>query len=509
MNQFAKGFALTLALSTSAFAAKNVKEDFKNYKIPQVEEASFNDAEFMKEKKEFSKSKRKIASAMSFNGSDVSNDFQKLREEWLKASTGDQMEALLKTSHANYNTYSEDTKYFLAQMHTALPLRGIIWRLRPLFENSKGFLGNKSTHVTAVQAVRGAVTGLKMFLPTKQSDAGIQYFTEPSVEMSKADQFTSIAQFQNFLMSNVIPAINESIVRLQVISKGGAQKVFVWDNKMAFGRGTFEDEVQRYVGNGAAEMNMSIASLYRAYHDIYVYCAYNQESSIKIAGEIGSHLGVDSSIFSSKKNDLGITDQERVAIVKGAANKSNFLELRNYEGSTYGSQLMKQAWVALKNSVVYSDRAYQFLQGRDSTKAMGINPMFFQQENSPNIEKGISNMKAVVQGPAEVRDPVSGDTVTINLPAFYQEPPQSLSSLMAVNFEGGEVQKTIKNKQGESLVVRNYLHGRSIAWDNNAWKKYVPSAEGKGANYMSEARRIIHYSLGTSMVFGLPDMFVH
>jgi hypothetical protein len=135
--------------------------------------------------------------------------------------------------------------------------------------------------------------------------------------------------------------------------------------------------------------------------------------------------------------------------------------------------------------------------------------MFFQQETAPNIQKGITNMKAVVQGPAEVRDPVSGDTVTINLPAFYKEPPQSLSELMATNFEGGEVQKTIKNKKGESLVVRNYLHGRSIAWDNSAWKKYVPSAEGKSSNYMSEARRIIHYSLGTSMVFGLPDMFVH
>jgi len=509
MNQFAKSLGLTLVLSTSAFAAKNVKEDFKNYKVPQVEEVSFDDAEFMKEKKEWTKSKRKIASAMSFNGSDVSEDYKAIRDQWLKVTTGDQMETLLKQSHANYANYSEDAKYFLAQMHTAIPLRGIIWRLRPLFENSKGFLGNKSTHVTAVQAVRGAVTGLKIFLPTKQSDASIQYFTEPSVEMSKTDQFNSIAEFQKYLLEKVVPVINESIVRIQTISKGGSQKVFVWDNKMAFGRGTFEDEVQRYVGNGVAEMNMTLAALYRSYHDIYVYCAYNQESSIKIAGEIGSHLGVDSSIFSSKKNDLGITDQERVAIVKGAANKSNFLELRNYDGSTFGSQLMKHAWSALKNSVVYSERAYQFLQGRDSSKAMGINPMFFQQENAPNIEKGISNMKAVVQGPAEVRDPVSGDTVTINLPAFYQEPPQSLSVLMATNFEGGEVQKTIKNKSGESLVVRNYLHGRSIAWDNNAWKKYVPSAEGKSANYMSEARRIIHYSLGTSMVFGLPDMFVH
>ncbi len=509
MNYLVKSIGLTLVLSASAFAAKNVKEDYKSYKVPQIQETSFDDPEFIKEKKEWTKQKRKIASDMSFNGGDVSSDFQKIREEWLKCKTGDEVETLLKKSHANYANFSDDTKYFLAQMHTAIPLRGIIWRLRPLFENSKGFLGNKSTHVAAVQAVRSAVAGLKMFIPTKQTDASIQYFTEPSAEMSKADQFHSVAAFQKYLMENFIPVLNESTTRLVSLTKGNSQKVFVWDNKMAFGRGTFEDEVQRYVGNGPAEMNFVIASMYRAYHDILVYCAYNQDHAIKLAGEIGSHFGVDSSIFSSKKNDLGMTDQERVALVKSAANKNNFLELRNYGGSQYGSNLLKQAYVGLKNSVVYSERAYDYLQGRDATKAMGLNPILFQQDVSPNIDKGIKNMKAVVNGPAEVRDPVSGDTVTINLKAFYHEPPQSLGQLMATGFEGGEVQKTIKNHKGESLVVRNYLHGRSIAWDNNAWKKYVPSSEGKNANYMSEARRIIHYSLGTSMVFGLPDMFVH
>lgn len=508
MNHLTKVLGLALIFSTSVEAGK-IKENFNSYKVTQIQEASFEDSDFLKDKKEWTKSKRKIASSMSFNGSDLSQDFKSLRDQWLKVTNGDEMEALLKHSHQNYGKYSEDARYFLAQMHTAIPLRGIIWRLRPLFEQRQGFLGNKSTHVTAVQAVRSAVTGLKMFLPTKQSDASIQYFTEPSSEMTKVDQFHSVSQFQKFLMETMIPSINESILRLQTISKGSAQKVFVWDNKMAFGRGTFEDEVQRYVGNGAAEINMTIAALYRAYHNIYVYCAYNQDAAIKVAGDIGSHFGLDASVFASKKNDLGITDQERVAIVKNAATRNKFLELRNYDGSTYGNQLMKQAWIALKNSVVYADRAYQYLQGRESTKSMGINPLFFQQETSPNIEKGIANMKAVVQGPTEVRDPVSGDTVIINLPAFYQEPPQTLSVLMATNFESGEVQKTIKNKKGESLVVRNYLHGRSIAWDNNAWKKYVPSAEGKSPGYMAEARRIIHYSLGTSMVFGLPDIFVH
>lgn len=419
------------------------------------------------------------------------------------------MEALLKKSYAKYDSLSEDTRYFLAQMHTTLPLRGIVWRLRPLFESSKGFLGNKSTHVTAVQAVRSSITALKMFLPTNQTDAVIQYFTEPSVEMSKDDQFKSIADFQNYLVSDFLPVLKQSTDRIVALTKNSSDKVFVWDNKMAFGRGSFEDDIQRFVGHGPAEMNFVVASMYRAYHDVLVYCAYNQDYAIKLAGEIGSHLGIDSSIFSSKKKDLGITDQERIALIKRAANKKNFLEIRNYEGSKYGSNLLSLAYSALKNSVVYAERSYEYLQGRDASKTMSLNPVLFNQDVAPNLDKGIKNMKAVVQGMAEVRDPVTGDTVALNLPAFYKEPPASLTSLMAVQFEGGDVQKVIKNTKGESLLVRNYLHGRSIAWDNSTWKKYVPSAEGKKGDYMAEARRIIQYSFGTSMVFGIPDMFVH
>lgn len=509
MNHFLKVIGLALVLSSAAEAKDVAKVDYNKFPVPVIKEASFEDPEFIKEKKEWTKLKRKLASDMAFNGSDVSSDFQKLRDEWLKCKTGDQMEALLKASYANYKNYSEDTQYFLAQMHTALPFRGIIWKLRPLFENSKGFLGNKSTHVAAVQAVRSTITALKMFLPTKQTDAAIQYFTEPSTEMSKDDQFQSIAEFQQYLMEKFVPVLHESTAKIVALTKAGGQKVYVWDNKMAFGRGSFEDEIQRYVGHGQAEKNFVIATMYRAYHDVLVYCAYNQDYSIKLAGEIGSHLGIDSSIFASKKQDLGITDQERVAITRKAAQKHKFLELRNYGGSQYGNQLLKQAYVALKNSVVYAERAYDYLQGRDASKAMSINPIFFQPEMAPNLDKGIKNMKAVVSGPAEVRDPVTGDTVSINLPAFYQEPPASLTALMPTQFEGGQVKKIIKNKKGESLHVRNYLHGRSIAWDNSSWKKYVPSAEGKDGGYMAEARRIMQYSFGTTMVFGLPEMFVH
>ncbi len=510
MNKLLAGVAATAMLSTALHAAKPVGTiDYRTLKVPDVTPVAADDSEFMKERKEWGRQKRKLASDLTFSEGDLSQDYQKLRDEWLAVRTGDEMEALLKKSVQNYESLSEDARYFVSQLQLALPLRGIIWRLRPLFENSRGFLGNKSTHVGAVQAVRTTISALKLLLPTRQTDATIQFFTEPSVDMSLSDQFKSIPQLQQFLMSSVAPAVEASITRITAISRNSAQKMFVWDNKMTFGRGSFGDDLQRFKGNGAAEIYFTLSTLHRAHHDILFYCAYNQDQSIALAGQIGSHLGIDSSILGTNQEDLGLTDSERVALVRRATQSKRFLELRNYGGTTYGSNLMKEALDALRNSVVYAERSYDFLQTGEASRGQAINPILFQQMLAPNLGNGIRNMKAVVAGPAEVRDPVTGDTVALNVPALYLNPPQSMAVFLPTNFESGEPQRSIRNKKGEELKVRNYLHGRSIAWDNNAWKTYVTSAEGKPPGYMAEARRVLKYSFGTSLVFGLPDFFVH
>lgn len=510
MNHMKKSLVLSLVLSTSVYAApkKSIDTFYTTYKLPAIQEANFDEPEYLKIKKEWTKQNRKVASAMSFNEADMSSDMHSLREAWLKVKTGNGMEAILHESKNKYNSYSTDTKYFLTQMHLSLPLRGVVWRMRKLFENNKKFMGNKSTHVMAIQAVRGAAIGLKNFLPTNQSDAEIEFFTEPSLTMTSADQFKSMAEFQTFLYNEVSPAIDQAAAQIIALKKQAPNDNFVWDNKIGFGTATFEDEMSRYVGNGPAEVNFVLSSLYKAQHDLLVYCAYNQDHAIKVAGEIGSHVGIDSGMFSGRNADLGITDKERMGILRNAVAQHHFLELRNYGDSKFGSETMKKAYVALKNSVVYSERSYDYLQSKEATSAMAINPILFQPQVGQNLDKGLKNMKAVVSGVAEVRDPVTGGTVTLNLPAFYNNPPKSLGSLMAVGFETGELEKVITNQKGEQLHVRNYLRGRAISWDNGAWKNYVPSAQGQGAKYMSEANRIINYSFGTSMVFGISGFFI-
>lgn len=494
---------ILVSLSTSAFAGKPAPAVTHDFWIPSIQEK-------MQEPSKATKSwKRKVASSQTFSESDLSEDYKKLRAEWLKVTNADQLEALLNASYAKFDSYSDDTKYFLTQAHIALPLRGIVWRMRPLFEKGKGkFVGNKSTHVMAIQMLRGVAASLDMALPTEQSSAVFAYITEPSAKMSTAQQFKSIEDFQNFLVGELSKKLSESAVRVDALLKKNPDSIFVWDNKMQFGTGTFRDDIQRYSGHGAAEMNITVAGLYKTIHDVLVFSAYNQNQMPEISKKISAHLGHDSvSWFGKEKEDLGITDEERIEILKDAS-KKGFLSLREAP-KAYGASLMTQAYRALVNFTVYSSSAYEQLQGKDPNPSMGLNPIHFSSDSQGRLDKGVKNMEAVVRGVTEVRDPVSGKSVTVNLPAFYAQPPQSLAGLMATQFEQGSNEKKIRSvASGEELVMRNYYKGRSIGWNNEVWKNYVPSAAGQKSDYMAEARRVIRYSLGTSIVFNLPALFV-
>lgn len=505
---------LTATAAPETTPKTGAEQDYSEGAAPQIKLYWPEDEANLALKKKWSDSQRKLAQELNFSESNLSQDFKvKLREPWLKVKTADQLEELLKTSYANYDSYSDDVKFFLNHMHPMLPLRGIIWRLRPLFEKKDEFLGNKSTHVTAVQFVRSVATGLKMFFPTEQWEAGFEYITTPSKDMTLSMQFKNIYQLQNFLMNSYAKQVSESTNRTKALLEKNPNEIYVWDNKMAFGIGAFEDDIQRYVGYGPAEVNFSIASGYRTLHDINLFCAYNQDHIINVAGDFGAHFGMDSlPSFVRGKSELGITDKERITVMLNAVNNHRFLELRNYQGTTYGTNRMRDAYNALVNSVTYAQNSYELLQGKTATKAMAFNPVLYQSQSQDRLLTGVKNMAAAVKGPTLVRDPISGKSVKIDLPAFYKTPFTSLKSLMPTKFdEAGSLETEIKNSKNEVMKYRNYYRGRAVGWNNNkeAWGKIVPSAIGQPSHYMSEARRVMHFSLGTSIVMITPDIFVH
>ncbi len=504
--------AIALVFSLPVLAAKvdrtpTFKASHKNLAIPTL--VGFSEAEFSKINENWKNASRKIASEMDFSEKDLTPDFVAFRDKWLATKNADDVANLLEHSYVNYEKYSPDVQYYLAQIHTARQMRGIIWRMRPLFDKGSAFFsGNRTTHISAIQFVRNVSTGLSAAFPTTQTDSLLDYFTKPSIAMSEKDQFKNIYQFQNFLTEVYVPAANESIGRMKSILSANPTAVWKWDNKMFFGRAAFKDNVNRVIGSGAAEMHMAIAATYEAVHDALVFSAYNQDAIINVIGELGKAFGIDA-FSSGGSTDLGLTDQERNSIISRRVKKDRFLEIRNYENSNYGSELMKIAYQAKLNAINNMDQAHQKLQGKKATTAMLLNPALYQPDIQNRLNTGIKNMKSAIAQKTEIRDPISGDTVVLDIPAFYSNPPKSLSILMAKDFEKGPFEYDIKNNKGQFLKVRNYFSGRSIGWDNSAWVTYVPSASGQSANYMMNARRVMTFALGTNLVFGAVDIFVH
>lgn len=501
---------LVASLISCGVNAAQPKEtnDQMDLAVPTIFESAFEENQ---EKKPASKKDRKVADSdeeVRFKESDLSPDFVKFRDAWLKVQTADQMAQLLDESYANYNKYSPDVQFFLAQIHIVRHMRGIIWRMRPMFEKGTGFLGNKATHVSAVQFVRNVATGLDMAFPTMQMDAAIEYFTTPSKKMSKADQFMSIEKFQAYLVNTYVAALNESVGRMSVIAKANPTAVFKWDNRMFFGKGAFRDDINRVIGFGEAEMHATIGMTYEAQHDALVFAAYNQNAIFDVAADLGTAFGIDAAAPKMGLTGFGLTDEERTRVIMNSVNQSQFLSLRSYNGNEYGDALMDRAYQSKKQSVQRFAYAYRKLQNKPATTIMALNPVLYQNRVQNRLGKGIQDIEAAVMGPKEIRDPISGETVTLNIPKFYSEPPNSLRGLMATGWEKGKIEREIASESGETLKARNYFYGRANAWNNQEWSKYVPSAQGKPAGYMGNAKRVMHYALGSGSIFGPIDLFI-
>jgi hypothetical protein len=206
--------------------------------------------------------------------------------------------------------------------------------------------------------------------------------------------------------------------------------------------------------------------------------------------------------------DFGVTDQERTTISRKYTSQG-WLRLLEFENDgkkvELGRRYMHNAFAALQSSAGYLERAYKSLQGRDANNSMLMNPLLFQPTANKTLEPAVRNIVALVKGKTTLRSPITGETIDVDLPAFYREPPKSLAGLLPTAFDT-KGKSEIEFSKG--VTYRNYFHGRSIAWDNEAWQKLVPSAAGQGADYMEKAKRVIHSSRGAGKMFGMVDILV-
>ena len=499
-------FLLTLVFITSIANTKTAKLATQPTSEKQVQLASIGESDYFDEQAAneivafTAKGTRKIATDQNYDESSLTPAFKAIRDKFLSAKAPEDLDTQLADLEAKYNALSDDAKFFAAQMIMMKPLRGIVWRLRPLFEKKSGtfaiFSGNPATHSAVVSALRLVYHATEIYVPTQQADALFKFAVAPSKEMRLAQQFKTVSQYQTFLMDELYPELSKAAKRIKTLFKPTTKLPFVWDNQMMYGAASFQDGIQRYVGFNEAELALTQAAILRSMHGIYSFCAYNQDELINVAGQLGKVYGIDGY---RSQHELGVTSSERTTVLNSFRSKG-FLDLKN-------ADYMGKAYTALRTSVKYTVKAQEILQNQPARNGAILNPLFFKSDAQPRLASGTAALWTTVNQLAPVRNLLTGEVVVVNLPAFYSEPPASLLDLLPIGWQKPESHEiNILNTAGETLKYRDYSEGSPTRWEVSRWNKLFP--ELKPGASISDAFRTIQYSGGPALVLGGLTSFI-
>lgn len=461
---FAGAIALTASSAYGAVKTSHVAPKLERYALPSSADLELSSELISTTIKNAHDrfSKRKPAATAAVDEKDLAEDFKAFRTKFLAAKTADELDALLIEADKNYDTYSPDLKYFVAQAEVIRPYRAIVHRMRPLFEHTK------SVHSVAVTTLKSIASNLRVYLPTDQWEAGFAYVTVPTSDPARNTQFQSIREFQDFL-ATTMPNLYQAMNRLNAIYKGGLQKPLVWDNKLFYGTGTFEDGLDRYRTHDFPELLTTMASVRLTAHSILVFCAYNQDEFLDFFEDMGRLAGLNGFNFLT---ELGVSASERAKVW----NKRKYNTFLTLAENDVGKRLMAEAFVHLKAAVTYTNAAWKHLDGKSDSDYALLSFGRFQMDRRA-IELRLKTMTDMVRGPTSVRSPITGEVVDVNLPAFFSNPPVNLKQLLPTQFDTTPEFLSVKTSAGAGVEYRNYFRGRATGWNNSAWAPYFPSDE--------------------------------
>lgn len=486
--KLSKKILLTIVSVSSVFAVGNVT-DFQKAKYNWFTKEKYS--ELKKVAKDRS-SERKIANTISEEM--MSAEYRSFRDKFLKIKTSEEYDNLLNELENGYEKYPTDLKYVAARMTPIKELRGILYRLTPVMEKEK------VTHSYFLTMVRRIVAQMTLFFPLDHADATFEYFAKPYMENGKVvTQFNTVRDFQTHLGTKVYAKMILSANRVASINL--TKDKVLWDNKIFNGSESFADDIARFRVIGEAEKNASMFRLHRGMAFINRFAAYNLEHLMGYTKDMGKLYGVDG--FFSEVD--GAPSYKRVKIAQKKKYKDLFVLTSN------GKDWMSQSFAHIQESVKYLRLLSEELKDAPANSFARINPVrvtAWERE----INSGLDTLESVVNGPTELRSPITGEVIQVNLPEFYVNPPSDLKELLPVSWDlsDKDIKTDLKVKETRKfakagkkevevpLKYRNYYWGRPTAWNAVAYKKYFPSV--KNNQDIARHMRIFRQSLGASTV---------
>ncbi len=409
----------------------------------------------------------------------------KFRDAFLAVKTADELEAFLQGLETNYASAPPEVKLASSYALLVRPFRSVVFRAAPLFKQ------NNATHSLVLTGVQQMVASTSILLPTTQWKAVTAYFTEPST--SKPNSFKSVADAQSEVETIVIPLLEKTIKNVTAIDVSDANPV-VWDHRIAYGTASFKDPRDRFTKIGLAEKYAGLATLNSYLTTARVVSAYDINDAVAVIGSLGKIFGVDGFLLSSVQ---GAPISLRVSAIN---EYPQFLTIKSN-----GKALMAAALQSVRASIEAGSKTYEAVAARQASLGGKVDEFWALRPDvimtgTRGISLTLKESSAIVSGPAQIYSNLTNESVAVNVPEFFTNPPADAKAFFPTSFVQGE------DVSINGVKARNYLYGSATAWNVSAWSPYITSL--KSSADVKEAARILGQSWGGGFVAAALAPFV-
>lgn len=473
---------------------------------------------FKEQKKSAQEQNNKNPSRTVSNTDALPQDYDNFIKRWVGLKTTEELDKALVDLEAAIQKpgVSLSLRFVGNQLVPFRSFRSFVYKMVHLAELAEP----RAVHSVLLSFVQQSNQFLKIYMPEHRWQLIFDYVTEPYSKDEK--QFQTVHEMQSYLLDrktsegapkSIMTALQNTALGLKKLESEMKSGRVVWDNRILYGSNTFKDNVERFRVLRAVDYHAALAAVHANIAGINFFTAYAFHNYFHLLGELGQLYGLDGfSVINSAAKLAGFTglhpdvqgapawDRHQV-LVQDKFKKT--FEL--YSEKSFGQNQMAAAFKSIKESAHETALVWEELKGRPTDQegsflVDSINPY------SRAAGLSISKMLELVDGTALLTSPVTGDSVQVNLGAFFNEAPKNLLSLLPKDFKDKNLfRKPKKFSDGSSISYRNYDRGRPVSWSNSAYSNLFPELKNKSASgkEVGDYARVLAQTWGGGLV-GLP-----
>ncbi len=415
------------------------------------------------------KSQSRSPAALDGIGEDlISGDLKTLRKALTTYSGPEGLDDVIGVygDEKRYAALAPDAKWVAIQLAMYKGWKSFLFRIRPFVENKNA----RAVHSVLLTTLRSGYSVARVGYPSPQWREGAQFVAQPMKGMGPTVQNAS--DFQKMLQEWE-GIYDTALARLNALD---LSKPIVFDNQILYGQGAFKDGIHRYLWVGEAERLGFLSALYSSYATLDMMLAYSWEDILNVGQSVGATAGFEQvRIWSDVQ---GSPAKQRVEKINAFKKFGTLLP----NGSSY----MAKAWTNIQSGSTAANAAWEALKHRPNGESQFLDAEWWKQ-SATLTDKNVKLMGDLARGATvPLVSMVTGETVNVNLRAFFRNPPADLKAFLPNRFidestgalDGAPCKTPAcsKNIGGQKYTFRNWDYGRAVAWNPGAYSPYFPDA---------------------------------